>query len=70
MRSSGWESARETRKDTVSEGKDEDPGARERIVLGSRSHRHLSQSVLLDEAVAPRHVRLTIAMICGGPPRR
>ena len=49
----------------MSEGKDDDPGARERIVLGSRSHRHLSQSVLLDEAVAPRHVRLTITMICG-----
>jgi len=36
-----------------------------RIVLGSRSHRHLAHSVLLDEAVAPRHVRLTIVMICG-----
>jgi len=43
----------------------EEPRDRPRIVLGSRSHRHLSQSVLLDEAVAPRHVRLTIAMTCG-----
>lgn len=34
-----------------------------RIVLGSRSHRHLSQSVLLDEAVAPRHIRFTIALL-------
>lgn len=38
----------------------------ERIVLGSRSHRHLAHSVLLDEAVAPRHIRLTIAMLCAG----
>jgi HlyD family secretion protein/adhesin transport system membrane fusion protein len=38
----------------------------ERIVLGSRSHRYLAHSVLLDEAVAPRHIRLTIAMLCTG----
>jgi len=51
---------------------DEEPGERAggeggepaRIVLGSRSHRHLAQSVLLDEAVAPRHIRLTIALLC------
>lgn len=46
---------------------DESPERRgasdERIVLGSRSHRHLAQSVLLDEAVAPRHIRLTIVML-------
>jgi len=49
-------------------GKDEgkDAGRAERIVLGSRSHRHLAHSVLLDEAVAPRHIRLTIAMLCAG----
>jgi HlyD family type I secretion membrane fusion protein len=34
-----------------------------RVVLGSRTHRHLAHSVLLDEAVAPRHIRLTIAML-------
>ncbi len=34
-----------------------------KIVLGSRTHRHLAQSVLLDEAVAPRHIRLTIALL-------
>jgi HlyD family type I secretion membrane fusion protein len=46
---------------------EEDKGdATERIVLGSRSHRHLAHSVLLDEAVAPRHIRLTIAMLCAG----
>lgn len=39
---------------------------RERIVLGSRSHRHLAHSVLLEEAVAPRHIRLTIGMIVIG----
>ena len=38
-------------------------GKPDRIVLGSRSHRHLAHSVLLDEAVAPRHIRLTIAML-------
>lgn len=36
---------------------------KERVVLGSRTHRHLAHSVLLDEAVAPRHIRLTIAML-------
>jgi HlyD family secretion protein/adhesin transport system membrane fusion protein len=46
-------------------GAPEDRHDRPRIVLGSRSHRHLAQSVLLDEAVAPRHLRLTIAMTCG-----
>jgi len=46
---------------------DEDPSRDEgegRIVLGNRSHRHLAHSVLLDEAVAPRHIRLTIALLC------
>jgi len=46
---------------------DEDRPADEgkgRVVLGGRSHRHLAQSVLLDEAVAPRHIRLTIALLC------
>lgn len=38
-------------------------GTPERIVLGSRSHRHLAHSVLLEEAVAPRHIRLTIGML-------
>lgn len=33
------------------------------IVLGDRSHRNLAHSVLLEEAVAPRHVRLTIALL-------
>ena len=42
---------------------DEPDESGERIVLGSRSHRHLAHSVLLDEAVAPRHIRLTIAML-------
>ena len=41
-------------------------GGRERIVLGSRSHRHLAHSVLLEEAVAPRHIRLTIGMLVAG----
>ena len=42
---------------------DKEDGGDDRIVLGSRSHRHLAHSVLLDEAVAPRHIRLTIAMM-------
>lgn len=37
---------------------------KESIVLGSRAHRHLAHSVLLDEGVAPRHIRLTIALVC------
>jgi HlyD family type I secretion membrane fusion protein len=49
------------RRTDVSPGPPEDAG--EKIVLGSRSHRHLAHSVLLDEAVAPRHIRLTIAML-------
>lgn len=49
------------RRTDESPGKPEEGG--ERIVLGSRSHRHLAHSVLLDEAAAPRHVRLTIAML-------
>ena len=49
----------DTRKDRSAEA-----GPDDRIVLGSRSHRHLSQSVLLDEAIAPRHIRLTIALLC------
>ena len=42
-----------------------DPGGEQKtkIVLGSRTHRHLAHSVLLDEAVAPRHIRLTIALL-------
>lgn len=52
------------RTDASSEEEQGDPV--ERIVLGSRSHRHLAHSVLLDEAVAPRHIRLTIAMLCAG----
>ena len=59
----------------MSDDKTDKPGAdaggrrgggsgQERIVLGSRSHRHLAHSVLLDEAVAPRHIRLTIALLC------
>ena len=51
------------RTDTNSEERSD---SAERIVLGSRSHRHLAHSVLLDEAVAPRHIRLTIAMLCAG----
>ncbi|HEX2651599.1 MAG TPA: HlyD family type I secretion periplasmic adaptor subunit [Burkholderiales bacterium] len=49
----------DTRKDRNAQA-----GSDDRIVLGSRSHRHLSQSVLLDEAIAPRHIRLTIALLC------
>lgn len=41
-----------------------EPARQGRIVLGSRSHRHLAHSVLLDEGVAPRHIRLTIALVC------
>lgn len=37
-----------------------------RIVLGSRSHRHLAHSVLLEEAAAPRLLRLTIGMVVAG----
>lgn len=48
-----------------SDGKD-GRGAQERIVLGSRSHRHLAHSVLLEEAVAPRHIRLTIGLLVAG----
>ena len=45
------------------ESRDIDSTPKTQIVLGSRTHRHLSQSVLLDEAVAPRHIRLTIALL-------
>lgn len=45
------------------ESRDTDSPPKTQIVLGSRTHRHLSQSVLLDEAVAPRHIRLTIALL-------
>lgn len=38
----------------------------ERIVLGSRSHRHLAHAVLLEEAAAPHYIRLTIAMVVTG----
>jgi HlyD family type I secretion membrane fusion protein len=50
------------RRTDVSPGAPEE-GGDDRVVLGSRSHRHLAHSVLLDEAVAPRHIRLTIAML-------
>jgi adhesin transport system membrane fusion protein len=39
------------------------PEAR-RVVLGDRSHRNLANALLLEEAVAPRHIRLTIALLC------
>ena len=35
------------------------------LILGSRSHRFLAHSTLLDEAIAPRYVRLTIGLACG-----
>ena len=54
------------RRTDVGHDEEEKGDATERIVLGSRSHRHLAHSVLLDEAVAPRHIRLTIAMVCAG----
>lgn len=35
------------------------------LILGSRSQRFLAHSTLLDEAIAPRHIRLTILLACG-----
>jgi HlyD family type I secretion membrane fusion protein len=54
----------DARRDTRSDRPADEGAEGGRIVLGSRTHRHLAHSVLLDEAVAPRHIRLTIALLC------
>lgn len=48
---------------SVAEQRESAGETKSRIILGSREHRHLAHSILLDEAVAPRHIRLTIGLL-------